>query len=147
MRAWLFDRLTTSAALHAWAGVPDTAAMLDRVTARRGKETINLPKPFLIYGLGNDTNEQLGDPTADDVQAHRQFFQVWLHDSGPSYSLVDDGVKLVKDLLQGASSPTHKIITVNWLETSQEFNNETYNTIFRYVRFQAIIANAQGVLT
>jgi len=31
-------------------------------------------------------------------------------------------------------------VTIRYLETSAEFSNQTYNTIFRYIRFQAIIA-------
>jgi hypothetical protein len=39
-----------------------------------------------------------------------------------------------------ASSPADRVITVRWLETSQEFDDKTLGTILRYIRFQAIRA-------
>lgn len=145
MRAWLYDHLTTDPELQGFFGGP--VGILERVMPRRSQGNILVPKPFLIYGLGNSTNEQLGDSTATDeeeLQAERQFFQVWIHDEGGSYLQIDDIVAQVKKRLTGASDVPSRVNTVIYLETSQEFNNETYNTIFRYIRFQAIIS--QGVL-
>lgn len=104
--------------------------------------SVNSPKPYIVYGLGNDTNEDLSEDSLHE--AHRQFFQVWIHDEGASYDQVDDMVEIVKSRLKNASDKNSRITTVRWLETSQEFSNETLNTIFRYVRFQAIIS--KGVL-
>lgn len=142
MRSWLYDQLTGHEPLREWAGAADLATMKEHVTPRRAQLTINLPRPFVIYGLGNSTNEGLADD--EQVKAERQFFQIWLHDEGATYNRIDDGVEIVKDLFRGAFSKPHNINAVRYLETSQEFNNETYNTIFRYIRFQAIIATAEG---
>lgn len=138
MRAWLYDLLTTDVPLQSDLGGAE--GIKDRVMPRRSEGDILSAKPFLIYGLGNSTDEGLVDSTANDGQAERQFFQVWIHDEGGSYALIDDLVKKVKKRLIGASSPANRVTTIRYLETSQEFNNETYNTIFRYIRFQAIIA-------
>ena len=95
----------------------------------------------MVFGLGNSTSEALVDSTAldpNDKDAERQFFQVWVHDDSESYSLIDSIVEKVKRRLIGASSTEHKVLTITYLETSAEFNNETYNTLFRYIRFQAI---------
>jgi hypothetical protein len=103
------------------------------------------PGPFLIYGLGNSTAENLVDSTDDSARdPERQFSQVWAHDESGDYGLVDDMVAEIKRALSGASSPEHGVLTTRYLETSQEFGSEQYKTIFRYVRFQHIIA--QGVL-
>lgn len=140
MRAWLFDRLTADTDLQQDLGGVD--GIKDRVIPRRSRGDILVARPFLIYGLGNATNEQLGDSTANDVEAERQFFQIWIHDEEESYILIDNMITKVKKNLIGASSVPDKILTVRYLETSQEFNNETYNTNFRYIRFQAIRAKA-----
>ena len=140
MRAWLYDTLTASTELQAYFGGAEE--IKDRVMPRRSQGTILVEKPFLIFGLGNSTNEQLEDSTADDAQAERQFFQIWVHDEGGSYALIDDIIPKIKRELVGKSHPASRLITVIYLETSQEFSNETYGTIFRYIRFQAILAKA-----
>lgn len=138
MRTWLYNRLTLDPELQSMLG--GVEGIRTRVMPRRSETHVAGPRPFLIYGLGNDTNEELGDPTANDVQANRQFFQIWIHDEDSgSYTLVDDFIPVIKRVLVGATSPADRIMTIAWLETSQEFNNETYDTLFRYMRFQAIL--------
>lgn len=142
MRAWLFDLLTTHPPLQAKLG-GTLATAKDRVMPRRSEETINVAKPFLMYGLGNSTSEELSDSTANGAQdkdAERQFFQIWVHDDGGYYNQIDEMVGIIIPLVKGASSKADRIITVRYLETSAEFSNETYNTNFRYIRFQAIRA-------
>lgn len=142
MRAWIYDTLIASTDLQAELG--GVEGIKTRVMPRRSQESTppEVDKPFIIFGLGNDTNELLTDSTADDEDgfAHRQFWQIWVHDEDSSYVLIDDLVEVVKNLFLGASSPAHKVLTTRWLETSQEFNNQTYGTNFRYIRFQSIIA-------
>lgn len=130
MRVWLYDTLIAAPTVE--------ELVEDRVFPRESFDSSVVKKPFLVYGLGNDTNEHLSDE--DDHEAHRQFFQIWIHDEGGDYSVIDDGVQAVKDLMKGASSKEFSITTVRWLETSQEFSDQTMNTIFRYIRFQAIIS-------
>lgn len=138
MRALLYDLLTTDTDLQAELG--GVEAIKARVMPRRSQGTINVAKPFIIFGLGNASNEYLADSTADDAEAYRQFFQIWVHDEGSSFVKIDRLIDIVKQRLVGANSRLFKVTTIIWLETSQEFNNETYNTNFRYIRFQAIIA-------
>lgn len=137
MRAFLYDLLTTDEDLQSELG--GAGDILNRVLPRRSRDNIEGPRPFLIFGLGNSTAEDLADSTANDATAERQFFQVWVHDDSKSYLRIDRMVDMVKKRLTGQSDGK-SILTIRYLETSQEFNNETYNTIFRYIRFQAIIA-------
>lgn len=141
MRAMLYDLLTTDPALQTKLGV-DYNTLKTRVMSRRSQDDAVIPKPFIIYGLGNETNEQLSDSTANDALASRQFFQIWIHDEGGSFTLIDDIVEIIKRRLTGVQNVGAKVITVIFLETSQEFNNETYGTNFRYIRFQAVKAKA-----
>lgn len=145
MRVWLYDTLTSSLELQTYLGGTLEKAQ-ERVKPRQSESVIsnlNLPKPFLIIGLGNNTNESLAED--QDHTAHRQFFQVWIHDEGASYQQIDDMIAVVKKLLTNQQDPASMVTTVHWLETSQEFANETYNTIFRYIRFQAIISKGVPV--
>jgi len=142
MRAWLYDLLVGSAELQVAMGY-SADRMSAQVMPRRSQETFNILKPFIVYGLGNNTNEDLAEDT--DHEAHRQFFQIWIHDDGGDFGRIDDIIEVVKRLLTNASSPVDHVTQVRWLETSQEFNNETYNTLFRYVRFQAIISKGKAV--
>jgi hypothetical protein len=142
MRAWLYDWIVSDPALASKLGV-DLDDLPSHVTPRRAQENVtyeDLPRPFLIYGLGNATAEQLSDSTANDAQAERQFFQVWVHDEGGDFNLIDEIVAIVIKRLRGAKSVPDFVYTVEYLETSQEFNNQTYGTNFRYIRFQAIKA-------
>lgn len=143
MRAWLYDRLTTSTDIATTMNMT-VAQLADQVFPREARTNINGPKPFLVYGLGNETNERLADDDQEHI-AERQFFQVWIHDEGTSYLRIDETIKALKLRLVGAKSPADNLTTIHWLETSQEFSNETYNTIFRYVRFQAIISKGVAI--
>lgn len=139
MRAWLYDRLTTSPELQTFLG--GSEEILARVVPRRSQGNIEVKRPFLVFGLGNSSSEELRDSTAQDLgdpDAERQFFQVWIHDESMSFVQIDDMVEAVKRRLIGASDTAARILTVRYLETSAEFSNETYNTIFRYIRFQAV---------
>jgi len=130
--------LASYPALWPLFGVADANEMLNRIVPRYSQTTINLPKPFLIYGLGNATNEDLAEDT--DHVAFRQFFEVWVHDEGGDFDLIDDIVFEVKKALTGENDPSSMLTNVRWLETSGEFHNDTYNTNFRYIRFQGIIS-------
>ena len=135
MRTWLYERLATDPELIPTLGVDETEVRT-RIHPRRSEETIVLPTPYIIFGLGNDTNEDLAEDT--DHEAHRQFFTIWIHDEGPTFTTIDDLIPIIKARLQNAQDSDAGVTMVRWLETSSEFNNETYKTVFRYCRFQAI---------
>lgn len=137
----MYDLLNHSPELKAL--MLDVPPMADRIVPRESQNTVNLSKPFIIYGLGNNTNEDLSED--EDHEAHRQFFQIWIHDEPGSYIRIDDAIRIIKALFNGRSHPPSHVLTVRWLENSAEFSNQTYNTIFRYMRFQAIIAKGVPV--
>lgn len=133
MRTWLHQRLISSAEVQTWLGGDPAGRVFPRFT----QSTIPGPRPFIIHGLGNSSDMLSSE---DEGFGRRQYFQVWLHDEGADYTRIDEGLDIVTALLVNQSDPASNLTTVQWLETSQEFNNETYNTIFRYLRFQAIIS-------
>ena len=136
MRTWLYDTLVGSFELRTLFEY-NTDDWPSQVMPRESQSVIP-HKPFIIYGLGNNTNEDLSEDPGHE--AHRQFFQIWLHDEGGDYQRIDDALVIVKALLINKFHVPSKLTTVRWLENSQEFSNETYNSIFRYARFQAIIS-------
>lgn len=114
-----------------------------RVYAAGGLRDADLTTPYIVYHIGNATDEQM----ADDEQLveinrspRRQFFQIYIQDQPADYSLVDQGVGLVKAAIRGVGSPTDNIITTRYLETSQDLNDDVLGTIFRYVRFQFVMS-------
>lgn len=140
MRAWLYDRLITDTDLQSDLGGAE--AIKTRVIPRRSQDTVpSAYLPFIVFGLGNSTSEGLSDATSNDPNdkdADRQFFEIWIHDDSGSYTKIDTLIAKVIKNLSGASSVPDHVLTVAYLETSGEFSNETYGTIFRYIRFQAV---------
>lgn len=131
----------TSVREYIQTGLVSNAALLplhnERVYQGRSLRTNDLPKPFLVHTMGNDTDENLAEV---DVTPHRQFFTVWIYDNIGDYSRIDNMVTLVKKALSAlCNSKSSGIITIRFLETSQDMLDQTYNAIFRYVRFQLIM--------
>lgn len=133
MRSWLHQTLKNDPDIQTWLGGDPTGRVFPRFT----KSTSVITKPFIIHGLGNRSPIISSE---DEGFGDRQYLQVWLHDEGADYTKIDEGLDLVKAALINGSDKPSNLTTVNYLETSQEFNNETYGTIFRYLRFQAIIS-------
>lgn len=94
-----------------------------------------IPKPFLVYTVGNATNENLSE---EDSTPERQFFQVYVHDKPADYTRIDQIVIAVKAKLKNVQSAEYGIITIRYLETSRDLDDNTLGTIMRYIRFQAI---------
>lgn len=130
MRTWLQNTLTTHPGLSALVG--------DRVFQGGSLSSSLTPKPYVVVILGNDTSEGLGE----DVDLHRQFFTLYVHDEPGDYSRIDDIVTQLKHALVNAFNKEAGVITVRYLETSRDLDDETLNTILRYIRFQAIRSTA-----
>lgn len=141
MRAWLYDTLATFNDLAWELGVAEEE-LPNRINPRRSETTIP-SAPFVIIGMGYGNNEDLIDSTSGEVNPDRQYFQVWVHDDGNSFARIDRAMGLIRARLTGASSKEHGVVTINYLETSGEFGNQTYRTNFRYLRFQAIIVQGR----
>lgn len=109
-----------------------------RIFAKKSMTSATELYPFIVYKLGNDTSEGL----AEDQTISRQFFQVWVHDKHDretgDYERIDNVIKKVKEAFKLAGSASHKVWTTLYLETSQDLNDDTMNTLFRYIRFQLI---------
>lgn len=127
MREWLYQTLSTDVDLQAF--------LADRMFQGESMRTSQVEEPFLVYTIGNATDEQLSE---EPNSPERQFFQIYIHDRGGDYTRIDDIVKLVKAKLRGRSDQTAGIITIIYLETSRDLDDSTLGTILRYIRFVAI---------
>lgn len=130
-RTWIYRRLMDNVPL-----------VEERVFAKKGMTSSIEDTPYIVYKLGYNANEEL----AETVDAARQFIQVFIHDYSDGevadYMRIDDVIAEVKAAFWLQSSAEDGIIAVKWLETSQDLNDETLNTVFKYVRFQLITKDA-----
>lgn len=127
MRTWLKQKLSTDPELIDWlkGGFHQGESM----------DSANVEKPFLVYTIGNATDEQLSE---EPEGPERQFFQIYIHDEGADYELIDQIVARVKTLLRNAGDKDSGILTTIYLETSRDLDDETMGTILRYIRFVSI---------
>lgn len=105
----------------------------DRVFPQGSLLTAQTLKPFLVYSMGNNTDEEMSDP--DNFRPNRQFFTVWVHGEEGSYDLIDDIVDEVKKTFVEAK-PSGSVCGIQYLETSADHDDPTLQSLMRYVRFQ-----------
>lgn len=94
--------------------------------------TATTAKPYLIYHLGNNTDENL----AEEHPASRFFFQLYVYDEVGDYVQVDAIGDRLKALLTGMGSKADGILTTRFLERSQDLIDEVLKAGFNYLRFQ-----------
>lgn len=115
------------------------AATQGRIFSGQSVMTAQQAKPYIVVKLMNDLDEGFDDP---DVQArpHRQFFMVYIHDERPSYINLDGYCDLVKKAFRlNPSSSQDRIVWTTFIEQSADFDDVSLDTVFRYLRFQAVM--------
>ena len=127
MRTWLYQTLSNDFTLQ--------ADLDNRFYQGESMDSSTVEKPFLVYTIGNATDEELSE---EPEGPERQFFQIYIHDEGADYTRIDRIVARVKTLLRNQSDKASGIINVIYLETSRDLDDSTMNTILRYIRFVAI---------
>jgi hypothetical protein len=130
VRTWVHSRLTTYS--------PLVAITSDRVWQQGAILTAQEARPYLVHHFGNNTDEGMYDE--DSFQPNRQFLQVFIHTDQGDYGPIDDIVPLVKEALLVLAGKPAELIGVQYLETSQDLQDDTLQTYFRYMRFQLILA-------
>lgn len=117
------------------------SAIPDFTEVYQGESVTEAPNrteyPIAVYRIGNESPEfGMGELST----THRKYFQVYIHDVPADYTRIDDLVDKVKAAFVMPTS-VGKIITVTYLETSRDLDDEFFGSIMRYVRFQAILAS------
>lgn len=110
-----------------------------RVLAGQSLMTAQTAKPYLVTKFMNDLDEGFDDPDVD-ARPHRQFFMIYVHGERPSYVDLDVWCGLVKNAFRlRQTSPADRITWITFLEQSADFDDVTLDTVFRYLRFQAVM--------
>lgn len=109
-----------------------------RIFAKKTMTSAVEEHPFVVYKLGNETLEVANE----EWEASRQFFQIWVHDYHDSetgdYTRIDEIIERLRKVFWLKNSAAEGVWITNWIETSQDLNDDTLNTLFKYVRFQLI---------
>ncbi len=132
-RSYVYTRMVSSPELCDLIGGSDNP----RIFAKKSMTSSVVDTPYIVYKMGNSTAEALSEE--DDPE--RQYFQIWVHDyedhETADYALIDEVIREVKRAFK--TDPKEPgLWMVNFLETSQDLNDDTLNTVFRYLRFQLI---------
>ena len=127
VRSWLYNEMVQGVTL-----------VEQRVFAKKTMTSAIEETPYIVYKLGYSATEDL----AEDQKVNRQFVQVFVHDFSDGqtgdYQRIDAVIQQLKDTFFLARSEADGIISCQWIETSQDLNDETLNTVFKYARFQLI---------
>lgn len=130
IRTWLYEALSDQT-----DPLPHTAG--ERVFAKKTMTSAIEEHPYIVYKLGNTSDAQI----SENLDAGRQYIQIFVHDFSDGetgdYMRIDDVLQAIKDKLRRASSAEDGVINCLYLETSQDLNDDTLNTVFRYARFVA----------
>lgn len=125
-RTWFYNKMMGNVSLVAAlpGGVHETTAILKTPDQ----------KPFLIYRSTSVNSTLRGD---DQDRAMQEGFMVFIHDVAGDYLRVDGIIEQVRQLFRDANAGGDTaIISVTWLETSEDLRDDDLGTIFRYSRFQ-----------
>lgn len=132
-RIWLYDKLTSTPGLANLVG----GLVNPRVFAKKTMSSAIEEHPYIVYKLGYSATEDLSEESTEA----RQFVQIFVHDTanaGGDYMKIDQIIDELRKALRLQGSPYHGVITCRYLETSQDLNDETLDTVFKYARFQLI---------
>lgn len=130
IREWTHRRLTSYEPLVPLIG--------DRVHQQGSILSAQITKPYLVHHFGNNTDEGMYDE--DSLRPNRQFVQIFVHTAQGDYGPLDDLIPLVKDALVSLEGRPKSLIHVQYLETSQDLQDDLLQTYFRYIRLQYILA-------
>lgn len=130
-RSWVYDMMLNHAPLQALVG--------DRIFAKKTMTSSREEHPYIVYKLGYNANENL----AEDQLVTRQFLQIFVHDfadyESGTYDRVDEVLTILKDLFFQQDSPADGVISIQYIETSQDLDDQTLSTMLKYARFVIIV--------
>ena len=128
-RTWLFDQLSQLT----------SHGVGDRVFAKKSMTSSVEDHPYIVFKFGNNTNRDLSEA----VDASSQFVQIFVHDYADTetgdYLKIDEVIKEIKTKLENQGSAADGVITTLYLETSQDLDDLTLSTVFKYIRLQLVL--------
>lgn len=125
-RTWFYQTMASDSALMAAlpGGIHQSTKLM-----RQPEE-----KPFALYRSTAMVSDLRGDDQAVSLQ---EGYMVFVHDVEGDYLRIDSVIDMIFNRLRTVNLARHtEVISVTWLETSEDFRDEDMGTIFRYSRFQ-----------
>jgi hypothetical protein len=124
-RSWLYNELTTDAAVIAIVPAP-------RILAAGSLEVRQEDRPFIVVRLGPDVTE-LSDGGAPEITS--QEATIWVHDEPGSYKRIDTILAAVRKSLVGQVVTA---IACIWQGDSGELADPTQGTIVRNSSYRLV---------
>lgn len=140
-RGWLYNELCSFPGLMGLIGDGVDPAN-SRVYAKKTMTSSVEDHPFIIYKFGYNASEDISEDP-EFIDPERQFLQIWAHDysdgnGNADYTRIDQVLAQVKLAINKRTVPEEGIYLVRYLETSQDLDDDTLNTVFRYARYQFV---------
>lgn len=133
-RQFVYRLLTTTPAITDLVGGSGNP----RVFAKKSMTSSIEAHPYIVYKLGYSTDRGILAEDAETVE--NQFIQIWVHDyadvTSGDYTKIDLIISAIKATFKNAASLEDGVSGTTYLETSQDLNDDTLNTVFKYVRIQ-----------
>lgn len=130
MRQWIYDVLRTSLAMQGLLGNPPAIF--------EGGALTKVPEvdQFLVIRFGAEAPELDGDDDLDELPQNSNV-QLWAHDRGGDYLVIDKILKTARRVLSGATMPANGF-NCRWVEGSRDFKDPDFNTLTKYSRYVLI---------
>lgn len=130
IRTWVYQTLSSTV-----DPLPHEANT--RVFAKKSMTSAIEDTPYIVYKMGHNSDSQI----SESLNAGKQFIQIFVHDFSDGevgdYLRIDEVLAAIKKKLQLGGSAEEGVIVCQFMETSQDLNDETLNTVMRYMRFWA----------
>lgn len=110
-----------------------------RIFAKKTMTSSREQHPYIVYKLGNEVAQDLSEERQDIT---RQFVQIWVHDfddgETADYAKIDEIISAIKQAFNILGSAEYGVWITNFVETSQDLNDDTLSTVFRYIRLNLV---------
>lgn len=135
-RVFIYSTLCTTPEIANFVGGLENP----RVFAKKSMTSSVEDHPFIVYKLGNSTSLDIAAEDEDINEVENQFLQIWVHDFADEktadYMRIDSVLLAIKRTFRNAANPADGVFGLQYIETSQDLNDETLNTVFKYARYQ-----------
>jgi hypothetical protein len=126
IRSWIYGKMAGYAPLTTLVGtrIYESSKMQEVPT-----------KPYLMYKMFATAPEMMGDDLSKVIT---QGFQVFVHDVPGDFLRIDDIIQLLRFLFTNASDKVAGVISVRWIDVSEDFKDSDMGTNTRFIRFRVL---------
>jgi len=126
IRSWIYGKMVGYAPLTAHVGsrIYESSVLQEVPT-----------KPYIMYKMFVVQPEMMGD---DLSKVFTQSFQVFVHDVPGDYLRLDDIIQILRNLFTNASDKLAGVVSVRWIDASEDFKDPDMGTVTRFIRFRVL---------